>query len=503
MYKVLLIDDEPLIREGLRQVINWEEYGFTICADTADGRAGLNMIRFHQPDLVIVDIRMPGLSGIELVEQAKQEGYSCKFIILSGYSSFSYAKELIKLGVHSYLLKPIDEEELIEGLIEIKEEIITENKIDSQLLQYNQLAEEQAWKAVVEGRIEEWQSVKCVDVNAKHFHLAAIVTHTELNCTKIKDVLVAKVEHAKLIMKDDTIYLLFFEQEKQFIKDQVLELLKALKLDHQQEGKGYISESFKTLTDVSKGLNQIEHLKQLSYCYRDENIFSYPMKQPSDVKPLCLEKVATNIVRTLEFKDDNALQKQVNQVIDYYQTVQFKKSRIQTELNELALLVMNVISETYPEVETLSKTMLSEMIHQSTSIQDFMSRVVSQLWSITEGISGFSLNSDNTMTKIISYIDYYYYEDLNLKVLGELFNYNSSYLGKKFKRHLGVYFHQYLDNVRMEKAKKLLEQDAYKVYEVSERVGYNNMDYFYKKFKRHVGMSPKEYQKKTKKQSIS
>lgn len=503
MYKVLLIDDEPLIREGLRQVINWEDYGFTICADTADGRAGLNMIRVHQPDLVIVDIRMPGLSGIELVELAKQEGYSCKFIILSGYSSFSYAKELIKLGVHSYLLKPIDEEELIEGLIEIKEEIIAEERIDSQLLEYNQIAEEQAWKAVVEGRIEEWQSAKCIDISANHFHLVAIATQAELNWSKIKDVLLSKVKHAKLIMKDDTIYLLFFEQEQQFIKDQVLSLLKALKVEHQQDGKGYISESFNTLADVSKGLNQIEHLQQLSYCYGDEYIFSSPMKQAPNVKPLCLEKIATNIVRTLEFKDDNALQKQLNQVIDYFQAVQFKKSRIQAELNELSLLVMNAIAETYPEVETLSKTMLSEMIHQSTSIQDFMSKVVSQLWRITEGISGFSLNADNTMTKIISYIDYYYYEDLNLKVLGELFNYNSSYLGKKFKKHLGVYFHQHLDNVRMEKAKKLLEQDAYKVYEVSERVGYNNMDYFYKKFKRHVGMSPKEYQKKIKKQSIS
>ncbi len=99
------------------------------------------------------------------------------------------------------------------------------------------------------------------------------------------------------------------------------------------------------------------------------------------------------------------------------------------------------------------------------------------------------------MEKVTAYVKQYYFEDLNLKVLAHLFNYNRSYLGKKFKKYTGVYFHTYLDQVRIEKAKTLLVEKNLKVYEVSNEVGYCNMDYFYKKFKNHTGLSPKEFQK--------
>src|SRR5690625_7174618 len=113
MQKVLIIDDEPIIRKGLKSVISWADYGYEICDMGIDGRDGLNKIRLHNPDLVLLDIRMPGLSGIDLVHQVKKENYQCKFIILTAYSSFSYAQQLMGLGIESYLLKPIDENELI------------------------------------------------------------------------------------------------------------------------------------------------------------------------------------------------------------------------------------------------------------------------------------------------------------------------------------------------------------------------------------------------------
>lgn len=116
MQRVLLIDDEPTIREGLPLLIDWESLGYQIIATGKDGVDGLEKIRQLKPDLVITDIRMPGMDGLEMLKSAKEEGLTFHTIILSGFSEFAYAKEALVLGAVSYLLKPIDEEELEEYL---------------------------------------------------------------------------------------------------------------------------------------------------------------------------------------------------------------------------------------------------------------------------------------------------------------------------------------------------------------------------------------------------
>ena len=124
--KVLLVDDEPIVREGLKTIINWKENGFYICGEAVDGRDCLNQMLSLKPDLVLMDIRMPGIHGIEAIQEAKKNGYNGKFIILSGYSDFKYAQSAVKLGVSSYILKPIDEIELIEAIKTVHNEICNE-----------------------------------------------------------------------------------------------------------------------------------------------------------------------------------------------------------------------------------------------------------------------------------------------------------------------------------------------------------------------------------------
>jgi two-component system response regulator YesN len=126
MFRVLIIDDEPIVREGLKSVIEWEELGFTVCWDGADGNDGLNKILQLKPDLTMIDIKMPGLYGIQVIEQAQEQGYKGKFIILTGYSDFKDAQSAVRLGIHSFLLKPIDENELVESLIKLKKNISAE-----------------------------------------------------------------------------------------------------------------------------------------------------------------------------------------------------------------------------------------------------------------------------------------------------------------------------------------------------------------------------------------
>ena len=116
----MIVDDEPVVRAGIKQLISWEEYGYEICAEGLDGKDGFNKLLEHSPDLVLVDVKMPGMSGIDLIGKAKKEGFEGKFIILTGYSEFEFAKSAVSLGVQAYMLKPIEENELLQNIIEVK-----------------------------------------------------------------------------------------------------------------------------------------------------------------------------------------------------------------------------------------------------------------------------------------------------------------------------------------------------------------------------------------------
>ena len=120
MYSVILVDDEPVVREGLEYIIDWEKEGYSVIGSAGNGLEGLELIKKVKPDLVITDIKMPGLTGLEMVGEAKKINPDLKCIILSGYSDFKYAQDAIALGTLHYLLKPIDENELIQILSRVK-----------------------------------------------------------------------------------------------------------------------------------------------------------------------------------------------------------------------------------------------------------------------------------------------------------------------------------------------------------------------------------------------
>lgn len=130
MIKVLIVDDEPKLREGMRTLIPWEEEGYTVVATAANGYEALDKFRELDPGLVIADIRMPGMSGLELIAELRKENPGCHVLILSGYADFEYAKQAISYHIDGYLLKPVDEEELISYLQELREKISLEERIN-------------------------------------------------------------------------------------------------------------------------------------------------------------------------------------------------------------------------------------------------------------------------------------------------------------------------------------------------------------------------------------
>ena len=128
MYQVFLLDDEPWILIELKNLIDWTEYGFVVGGEAQDGIRGLERIERLKPDLIVSDIRMPGMDGLELLERLREKGIGAEVIFVSGYSDFEYARRALRFGCTDYLLKPIEEKELTECLIKLKKKLDLEKE---------------------------------------------------------------------------------------------------------------------------------------------------------------------------------------------------------------------------------------------------------------------------------------------------------------------------------------------------------------------------------------
>lgn len=128
MHQVLIADDELRIRQGLKKLIGWGELGYEIAGEASNGEDAYRFMAETKPDVALIDIRMPKLTGMETIKKAKEGGFAGKIIILSGYSDFSYAQQAIGLGVQHYLTKPVNQEELKRILVEIKSQFQEEDR---------------------------------------------------------------------------------------------------------------------------------------------------------------------------------------------------------------------------------------------------------------------------------------------------------------------------------------------------------------------------------------
>lgn len=142
MYKVFLVEDENVVREGIRKNILWEQYGFQYTGDASDGELALPLIRKIQPDLLITDIKMPFMNGLSLIDLVRKELPRTKIVIISGYDDFSYAQQAIRMGVEQYLLKPIIKEKLVEILIGLHKKMTEEQRQQEYIESFQREAQE-------------------------------------------------------------------------------------------------------------------------------------------------------------------------------------------------------------------------------------------------------------------------------------------------------------------------------------------------------------------------
>ncbi len=518
METLFIADDEKNIRDGLKCILEWETLGFALCGEAANGEEALSGILQKKPSLVLLDIRMPKLTGIDIVRIAREQGYTGRFIILSGYSDFSYAQAAIRYGVEYYLTKPIDEDELLEAILSIKKAIEQERQTSDNIALYREKAKDVILHELITGTwktdgstglssadfqsmgllAEIYQVVICEQFGPmpayKNYHFAELLNVTNNNHHSFehfsedgKEIILLKGSFALRRFED---FLNHYEKA---------DLQKGSPLDSLFLAYGH---SVKNPDEIYLSYEEAAALtRRRFFCIQGQHTLGYHelpvmFAHNNTVSDLELIKYCSDLTNYLQANNRKQVASTLYSLEEYLYNVDNDIASVKLFLTDLFLQLKENINKIYnsSRISFPTNSAIIDYISSCNYLYEIILYISGQVKSVMD--SNDHSTRDSILEDILYYIDNNYNKNIKLETIAPLFGYNSAYLGKLFTKAIGENFNSYVDHRRIEHSKKLLERQNIKVYEVSEQVGYKNVDYFHKKFKKYVGISPAEYRRK-------
>ncbi|MCR5214257.1 MAG: response regulator [Eubacterium sp.] len=548
MYKVLIADDEKIIRMGLRGILDWEAYGFEIAGEAATGREVLTKMLEIKPDLVLIDIRMPGITGLEALGMARNGGFNGKVIVLSGYSDFQYAQEAIDVNVVSYLTKPVDLPKLEKTLIEIKIQLDQENTDNRTRDLYFKHAREKLLKDIMTGDIDiddleekrnelgfeygpyrvvmaEKYSLKQED---PEYSFSEILRLSESRLRREKKGKIEKSDTSFEEIIDDDGYVTILIKGKD-AEDKLQEALVKFDMEMPPEKNSPLDSIFLAMGPKVEEAVSIPdsyevasyYMKNRFFCDKgqhyvspehppygveirygeimdDENYMVDDSMSADTVREKLLEPYSNLLIESIQVFNRHKLAEGLRNLQEQLYLTNLTVEQIKDLLLDIYLKVKEKVMVLYNKAEIPFKADSETVayIRNAYYLYEIITFISEQADMIITAIGGSS--RDSILDDVVFYIEHNYAFNITLENLAPLFGYNSSYLGKIFSKRMGVNFNTYLDQIRIEHSKELLLSGKAQVYKVAEMVGYKNVDYFHIKFKKYVGISPAEYRKRGK-----
>lgn len=515
MYKVLLVDDERIITDGMAKVIDWESIGTTLIGTARNGIEAFSVIEQKQPDIVISDIKMPGMNGLELVEKVNSVFPHIRFILLSGFSEFDYAKQAMAYGVKHYLLKPCNEHSIMNAVTELCEEL-TQRQKREQFVQQMKVtlesvmpyAKEQMLKEIVTNQYEnkdlgyyhklfqlDLHSIKVRLVLFQlegefHFeHIFAIKNIVEhilasyiLSCTVGQNVL--------LLIEDEDDTLNFHRQieniKKTYFQYYQLDCTIAI------SDEGSISHANKLYKEA------LDCLAYRFYLNEGGIITTKDISNPCNLAEGDFYFDDQNFCRLVKSGSWEDVKKEISTFINH---LIYLKLDIHTTKSYVIQLFNSMIR--LCEAEQMNKYLVQlTVLLEMETIQTMKTFFESVAQEITSMFYNQNRKKHSAIiNKVIEIIDKHIgNQHLSLHwVANEMLYMNADYLGKLFKKETGEKFSNYLTKQRIEMAIKLIEKENdVKVFEIAEKIGYGeNPQYFSQVFKKHTGYTPSEYKRES------
>lgn len=533
--KAIIIDDDIATLDGLCQSVDWERLGVEVVGLAQNGMEGLEQIRRCRPELILTDIYMPVMDGIEMLKQVRQEQIHSEVIILSGYEDFKYAKSAVKLQVHDYLSKPatLDEiEAVIKEAVQIlrqRTSSLKEDKELRELLDSNYaLIEQQFFKGVLHTRPVPSSYLDMVmehlklDLASRYFSVVMIEFNKNRKLLQstprewslieyavnniVHEVAAGKKGVYVVDMQGNTVTVIF-SVPKQVMQPYVMQRAKQMAGDMMDCIEEHLSLPVRAA--VGSVVTSIDEVHQsykeaMMLLGERDNLIGNRIMVTED-----LDTVAkTNPSRPVELYHaltDAIIMGQrelfARHVKTLMQTLKDTPNLSVKQLQEFTMEFFGILaSGLYTNGIDLEELHTHHDAYQGIAtlytmkdLEDWLREIVHPIVDQIE--TRMNQKFKKTVDFMMQYVYDHYHEDVSLDIIANKLFLTRNYLSLIFKKATNENYNRFVTRVRMEKAKELIRKGNYKLYEVSEKVGYKNVTYFSSLFKKYTGCLPSEYGK--------
>ena len=532
MYKLLIVDDEYWVRKRLLTTIDWKSLGICEVWDAEDGKEALGICIQNEPDIIVTDINMPELTGIELMQALNESALYPRIILISGFNEFEYARSAIKMGVVDYLLKPIDENELkniIKNIIEDFENQKQEKEMFKTLVDYSGEIRKRVLADLLTGKMEQPNSSisrlkNFLGIDFPYASATCMIAHSNsvLNADKndyvedtlisfsisniLGDILPLYVQHFFLLPVEDlNVVVLFSEKTGESLQKTIQDIVKCA--NSQLEKLFNINVAFAVGEEVSGILELNKSFKSAKYTINSfnfndwNNILNYGksgINENLDIQNVYFDYNLKTIAADIKNCDKSAACLDLKILLD-----EFLKQNNQSPTSlQIKLFHINVMNTLFKECLVSgppSEEFLNFCMDSLDDIGAFFTpeKLMSGLENIVDFLmtqySEFIGNKRHWLfDQITQYIKENFTSQLTMKGVASKFFLNPCYFCKIFKNETGMTFTHYLMRLRIEEAKKLLSSNK-KMYDIAAAVGYDNVQYFSTIFKEIEGITPSQY----------
>ncbi len=536
MLKVFLVEDESIVREGLRDNIPWQQYGYEFVGEASDGEMALPLIQKAKPDVLLTDIKMPFMDGLSLSKLVHQEFPEMKIIIISGYDDFEYARGAILVGAEQYLLKPITRAALQKALAELKTKIETEReqknyqeKFQSEAREYEQFSRTDFFVKVFEGRMPvqdmyEEAAKLSLKINAPCYNILLFSlqekrtaedrgTESEGFARKREELL-----HYFIRYPENLVFRWNVNTYGVLIKGSAAQMqeLGARCLENVDR----ICHPAEDLLDWYVALGEpVERLSLLAECYSKANhLFAYRFLRPQlhvftveTMGRIVPEKEEGGSIRDIdpakmeaELIRDFLLQGARDEVADFVENYLLAVGEALQSAMFRNYLTLHVYFAAVSYVESLGcgREELLRLLNDGgltpegqydvDALPDYLCGLIERAMELRDRES--DNQSKHILKKALTYIEENYsQESLSLNSVAGEVNVSANYFSAIFSRAMQVTFVEYVTGKRMDKAKRLLRQTQMHTGEIAMEVGYKDPHYFSFVFKKTQGCTPREY----------
>ena len=534
MFKVFLVEDEIVMREGIRKNIQWEQYGFLYAGDAPDGELALPLIREIQPDLLITDIKMPFMDGLALSELIRKELPRTKIVIISGYDDFAYAQQAIRMGVEQYLLKPVIKEKLVELLISLQKKMEAEQEQREYLAMFQREAQEyedfsrrRFFEQIVTGglsvsEISETAKALDIELNAQCYNILLFsLSSAEYNASApegYSDALAKLQDHVTKMFIGHSELILFRWNISTYAV-----LIKGVQEDIDKRTNECMAELETLCNNAGQEVNwhiacgtPVSRLSALPVCFTEvSRILSYRYLCPEDH---ILTEASIQSIRG----KGSASEKSANQEVDQERIRCFLSSGTVEELDQFIDQLLQSAQEENVSLPMFCRYLSMTVYLASAEYLDSIGcrsesywppelrprgNIVSpaevrhyarQIMLHTIGLRDRESRKQqrDLLAQAIDFIDLHYtQESISLDRVAQKVNISPNYFSAMFSQEMGQTFIEYLTGKRIAEAKRMLRQTDMRSSEIAFAVGFRDSHYFSFVFKKVAGCTPSEYRR--------